>query len=245
MGDLSARIPNEEVRQVFEKRIQKRFSPRNKDFALLCERFAQAAESGDAAVMRSGMMKVLIRYVSVRDAATRARAEIYYHGFLLALLAGAGDAVDGLRSNAEAGDGCADLMFTSADLDTGVVLELKRSSKDSDMEADAGRALRQIEDKHYVRGLLGRGCRRFYGYGIAFSGKSCFVMGKPLAGKELAKRRKEGCRREYSGILQKEQSPAGLEPPPCRAAFSCRRGHYFVSSSFRHFTKVLGSFRLP
>ena len=245
MGDLSARIPNEEVRQVFEKRIQKRFSPRNKDFALLCERFAQAAESGDAAVMRSGMMKVLIRYVSVRDAATRARAENCCHGFLLALLAGAGDAVDGLRSNAEAGDGCADLMFTSADLDTGVVLELKRSSKDSDMEADAGRALQQIEDKHYVRGASRPGLPALLRLRHRLLGKELLCRWEASCRQELAQRRKEGCRREDSGILQKEQAPAGLEPPPCRAAFSCRRGHYFVSSSFRHFTKVLGSFRLP
>ena len=128
------------------------------------------------------MLKALIRYVSVRDAATRARAENYYHGFLLALLAGAGDAVDGLRSNAEAGDSFADLMFTSADQSTGVVIEIKHSSRDAGMESDAGKALRQIEDKHYVQGLQGRGCQRFYGYGIAFSKKSCVISGKKLGG---------------------------------------------------------------
>ena len=63
---------------------------------------------------------------------------------------------------------------------TGIVIELAHSRKDSDMEADAGRALQQIEDKHYVKGLLGRGCKRFYGYGIAFSRKSCFIAGEAI-----------------------------------------------------------------
>ena len=178
------RIPNEEVRRTFRERIEKQFSPRNQGFALLCRRFALAAESGDAAAMRAEMLKALIRYVSVRDAATRARAENYYHGFLLALLAGAGDAVDGLRSNAEAGDGFADLMFTSADQDTGVVIEIKHCAPGG-MTKAAQEALQQIEDKQYVQGLSDFGCTRCFGYGIAFSRKNCVIRGKELSGRGL------------------------------------------------------------
>ena len=179
--ECRARIPNEEVRQVFEKRIQSRFSKENGGFSQAGRDFALAACRGDAEAMRGILGRVLEGYVSVRDSATRARAENFYHGFLSALLSSAGGAVKGFASNQEAGDGSADILFTSLDQNAGVVLELKHSRKDSDMESDAGRALRQIEDKRYVRGLLGRGCKRFYGYGygygIAFSRKSCVITG--------------------------------------------------------------------
>ena len=174
------RIPNEEVRQTFKKRIEERFSKYNASFSSAGRDFALAACRGDVEAMRAILGAVLEGYVSVRDSATRARAENFYHGFLSALLSSAGGAIKSFASNQEAGDGFADILFTSFDQDTGIVLELKHSCKDSDMEADAGRALQQIEDKHYVKGLLGRGCKRFYGYGIAFSRKSCFIAGEAI-----------------------------------------------------------------
>ena len=186
-AECRARIPNEEVRQVFEKRIQSRFSKENSGFSQAGRDFALAAFRGDADAMNDLLEDVLEGYVSVRDSATRARAENFYHGFLSALLSSAGGAIDSFASNQEAGDGFADiLLISSARPRTGVVLELKHSRKDSDMESDAGKALQQIEDKRYVPGLLGRGCRRFYGYGIAFSRKSCVISGKELHVQERA-----------------------------------------------------------
>ena len=186
-AECRARIPNEEVRQVFKKRIQSRFSKENSGFSQAGRDFALAAFRGDADAMNDLLEDVLEGYVSVRDSATRARAENFYHGFLSALLSSAGGAVKSFASNQEAGDGFADiLLISSARPRTGVVLELKHSRKDSDMESDAGKALQQIEDKRYVQGLLGRGCRRFYGYGIAFSRKSCVISGKELHVQERA-----------------------------------------------------------
>ena len=177
--ECRARIPNEEVREVFAERIQERFSPMNRDFVRLSERFALAAESGNASAMKLEILKVLKRYVSVRDAATRAKTENYYHGFLLALLAGAGGAADNLRSNAEAGDGYADLMFTSADQSAGVVIEIKHCASGG-MRKAAQEALRQIREKHYAQGLADFDCARCYGYGIAFSGKNCVIAGEAI-----------------------------------------------------------------
>ena len=183
-----ARIPNEEVRQTFEKRIQERFSKENRGFSQAGRHFAEAAFRGDADAMNDVLEDVLETYVSVRDSATRASTENFYHGFLSALLSSAGGAVKSFASNQEAGDGFADiLLVSSARPRTGVVLELKHSRKDSDMEADAGRALQQIEDKCYAEGLAGRRCTRFYGYGIAFSKKSCFVVGREIEGRRPAR----------------------------------------------------------
>ena len=178
--ECRVRIPNEEVRQTFEKRIEERFSAADNGFRQSGRDFAQAACRGDAEAMRAILGAVLEGYVSVRDSATRARSENFYHGYLSALLSSAGGAVKSFASNQEAGDGFADILFTSFDRNTGVVLELKHSGKDSDMEADAGRALQQIKDKRYVQGLAGRGCKRFYGCGIAFSRKSCFIAGEAI-----------------------------------------------------------------
>ena len=173
-----ARIPNEEIRRTFSRRILERFSKKNRCFAQSSHALVDAAFTGDVATLKEELSKILKSYVSVRDTATRAKAENYYHGFLLALLAGAGDAVDNLESNTEAGDGYADLIFTSEDGSAGVVIELKHSYN---MEKAAHEALAQIETKQYVRGLTRYGCQRSFGYGIAFSGKSCVVVGKPLS----------------------------------------------------------------
>ena len=178
-----ARIPNEEVREVFAERIQERFSAADSRFSRAGRDFALAALQGDADAMNDILDGVLEVYVSVRDSATRAKTENYYHGFLLALLASAGEDADNLRSNAEAGDGFADiLLISSARPRTGVVIELKHSRSDAGMEADAGRALPQIEDKHYVQGLAGRRCARFLGCGIAFVRKRCFITGGVIEG---------------------------------------------------------------
>ena len=173
-----ARIPNEEIRKTFSRRILERFSKKNRRFARASHTLVEAAFTGDVESLKAELSKILKSYVSVRDTATKAKAENYYHGFLLALLAGAADAVDNLESNREAGDGYADLLFTSENGATGVVIELKHSY---DMENAAQEALTQIETKQYVRGLTRYGCRHYFGYGIAFSGKSCAVAGKPLS----------------------------------------------------------------
>lgn len=129
--------------------------------------------------MSSVLFNVLQKYVSLRDAATRARAENFYHAFLLALLAGAEGIVSNVISNGEAGDGYADIVFTSLEEDVGVVLELKHCGPQEKIQA-AEAALQQIRDKHYVKRLSGFGCRRYFGFGLAFSGKSCAVTAAAL-----------------------------------------------------------------
>lgn len=48
------------------------------------------------------------------------------------------------------------------------------------MEETAEAALTQINEQNYKAGLKGYGCSKIIGYGIAFSGKSCVVMGRLL-----------------------------------------------------------------
>lgn len=77
-----------------------------------------------------------------RDTAVKAPAENYYHGFLTVLLLSAGSYVKELRSNVEAGDGYADLVFTSGtgSRRIGVIIEVKRSANPEDMYDAADKA---------------------------------------------------------------------------------------------------------
>ena len=183
-GGCRARIPNKEVRETFKKRIQSHFSSENTSFSLDGEKLVEAALACDAGNMRKILNAVMRTYISVRDTATRARAENYYHGFLLALLtsAEAKERIYGLSSNHEAGDGYADIVFLSDDTETatGVVIELKHCAPE-ERERVAKEALVQIREKRYVEAFKMFVCHRYVGVGIAFSGKTCAVEVAELA----------------------------------------------------------------
>ena len=180
-GTCLVKIPNEEIRETFRNRIQSHFSSANRTFAHGGEAFGRAAFTGDTATLQTLTCQLLERYVSVRDTATRAHAENYYHGFLMGLLGSADAVVKNLLSNREAGDGYADIVFTSLGARVGVVLEIKYCADRSQLKSSSEAALRQIHDKRYADGLAGFGCPRLFGYGLAFSGKNCVVTGAELS----------------------------------------------------------------
>ncbi len=174
------KIPNEEIRDTFEKKVRALYSKKNRLFAHHGENLAEAFLSGESDDVRKVLLPLLRRYVSVRDEATKAPPENYYHGFLSAMLICAGDKASNLYSNSEAGDGFADLVFTSEDLDTGVVIEIKRCSKPEEMPSSAESAVQQIKDRHYAQAFDGYQCARILGFGIAFCRKLCVVKAESL-----------------------------------------------------------------
>ena len=177
------RLPNEEVRETFRESVLAHFSAGNARFAARSLDVVKATLAGKTNDVARHLEQLLRNYVSVRDAATKAPAENFYHGFLCALCACAdGQLIDNLRSNAEAGDGFADLAYTAwcGNDRTGVVLELKHCAKPEAMLSAAKSALAQIEAKHYRDYLDQFGCSQQYAYGIAFCGKSCVVQGLPI-----------------------------------------------------------------
>ena len=77
----------------------------------------------------------------------------------------------------EAGDGFADIRFESLRGNgPHMVVELKRSRSEADLEKDASLALEQIHAKDYAHGLGGRVLL----YGIAFHGKTPFILSEEL-----------------------------------------------------------------
>ena len=173
-GVYRLHIPNAEIRETFSTRIQNYFSDENEAYAARGESVAKALFRGDQEGVKEQLSELLESYVSVRDTATRANAENYYHGFLLGLLSST-EMVKNMESNREAGDGFADLIFTSSGARVGVVLELKHCNEIKDMTGVAKKALDQIKSKRYTQGLKGYACTKSYGYGIAFCRKACVV----------------------------------------------------------------------
>lgn len=173
------RIPNEEIRQTFRDRVQARFSSRNTSFVQHGVKLTDATLSGDTDGMAEILEPLLRNYVSVRDAASRTPAENDYHGFLSALFACTGSRIQDFQSNAEAGNGYADIVFSSGtgSRRIGVIIEIKRTNRTEDLIDSAAEALRQINEKKY--GLLfGKmRCKKYFTYGVAFCGKSCEVDG--------------------------------------------------------------------
>ena len=176
------RIPNEEIRKTFEARVMTRFSEANSEFVAYGRDFAKAALEGNADGMSDILVRLLENYVSVRDTATKATAENYYHGFLTALLSCAGAYARDLRSNSEAGDGYADWLFTSGtgSRRVGVVLEIKRCAVPEEMYDAAEAALKQIHNKRYTARLDRLRCGTQCVYGIAFCRKDYAVCGGVL-----------------------------------------------------------------
>lgn len=125
---------------------------------------------------------LLKNYVSVRDTATKAPAENYYHGFLSALFACAGNRINDFQSNAESGYGFADIVFSSGyGTDRlGIVIEIKRTARPEELLDAVDNALKQIDEKNYAECLRRMRCRKYYAYGIAFCGKNCEVGGGTL-----------------------------------------------------------------
>ena len=173
------RIPNAEIRDSFVNNIKARFSDANNQFVTCGSDFAKAALSGDSDKMAEVLIPLLEKYVSIRDTAAKAPAENYYHGFLTSLLGCAGSYAKDLRSNIEAGDGFADLIFTYGvgSKRSGVVIEIKRCKKPEDMYDTADTALQQIRDKRYTAYLDRLRCGKQYVYGIAFCRKDCAISG--------------------------------------------------------------------
>lgn len=126
VSTFRVRIPNREVLETFKQRIKAQFSANNRAFVLSSNEVVTAIFEGVAEDIKEKLLQLLKKYVSVRDSATRSPAENYYQGFMTGLLISLQNRdIANFASNAEAGDGYADILFTSANENIGVVMELK------------------------------------------------------------------------------------------------------------------------
>ena len=177
----SLRIPNLEIRECFIQNIKAHFDAvvnQGENKAML---IANALFDGDSTKAKKLINNLLISYVSIRDFATKAKKENFYHGFLSGVFSNCSDFISDYKSNSESGDGYADLIFKNKDGDTAVILELKASKSDDDFEQDTNDALLQIEKKKYYEPFVKKvNIETIYCYGISFYNKQCYISGKKI-----------------------------------------------------------------
>ena len=179
--EVYVRIPNLEIRKCFKNDIQKRFdSFLKKDN--LADKIANALFTGDSEFVQTQLRTYLKKFVSIRDTATKAPHENYYHGFLNGVFTNCSkDFLSEYHSNYESGDGYADITFKSEFSEKAVIIEIKAAPVGSDLIQLSENAISQIEDKHYVDPFLQNSMTQsIYAYGIAFAGKNCFISVKKI-----------------------------------------------------------------
>ena len=165
-GDtVELRIPNQEIANIFEETVVKRFNdvlaqnrPKQKELM-------EALWDGDEVTASKRMTDILFETISYHD-----YHENYYHAFMTGIISGLGYAV---KSNQENGLGRSDIDVWEKRKKRGMLLEAKKSKKEEDMEKDALEGRQQIIDKGYLRGFSG--FDTVVCYGISFFQKKALV----------------------------------------------------------------------
>lgn len=163
-GVYALKIPNAEIREIFETTVIKWFD----DSARTWNRQAlfQAVWNTDCSRITDEMTKLLRKTISYHD-----YLEDYYHAFLAGIFAGAGYIVE---SNKEHGEGRSDVVVYDTENSRVAVFEAKYSKSLEQMESDCAAALQQIEEKMYAKEYEDE-YDQILCYGIAFYKKRCLV----------------------------------------------------------------------
>lgn len=165
----------------FEENILKRFTGDLKSDDHKADLIATALLKGDSDIALSMIREILRKFVSIRDTATKAPRENYYHGLLNGIFSNSSYAISNFRSNSESGNRYADISFENADGDIAVIIEIKVSKADANRGQIARDAISQIESQNYAeRYLKDEAVHSVFAYGIAFCGKNCAIAMKEL-----------------------------------------------------------------
>ena len=178
--EVFARIPNLEILGCFNNNIKEKFSNVVKKDNLALN-IANALLEGNIDFVQNKLGPLLRSFVSVRDTATKAPHENYYHGFLNGIFTNCKDNLGEYHSNYESGDGYPDILFKDIDCRKVAITEIKSASVGSDLVTLSETALSQIEEKNYSEPFMSnRMIQSIYAYGIAFASKNCFITCKKL-----------------------------------------------------------------
>lgn len=170
---IALRIPNTEVMDIFCKSVVEWF---NKKAAGSDRReFFEALWSGDTKKLTELLSDLLFDTISYHD-----YAESFYHAFVTGLVTSAGYIVE---SNYENGLGRSDIVIKDRRNRRAVVIEAKIASSEDRLETECREALKQIEEKQYVRKIERSGFRKVVRYGIAFYKKECLVKKEEISGR--------------------------------------------------------------
>ena len=174
-------IPNEEIRKCFKSRILNYFK-NNSVMKNHTGELVKGMFEGDAEKVQDNLNTLLGKYVSIRDFATNAPKENYYHGFMNGLLINGTSFIEEHKSNFESGDGYVDIIIASKNSDAVAILELKQTDKPFGARLIAAqKAVEQINEKGYATVYMNDPLvRNVYAYGICFHKKLCSVVVKKI-----------------------------------------------------------------
>ena len=168
-GMTALRIPNEEIREIFETTIRKWFDDSAKTWNRK-DLFASIWQ-GDSEAATEEINKLLRRTISYHD-----YREDFYHAFLAGIFTGAGYAVE---SNKEHGEGRSDIVVSDYTDGWVAIFEIKYSDSPEELETDCEKAIRQMDERMYAAEYEEQyPAERILCYGISFFKKRCLVKKK-------------------------------------------------------------------
>ena len=157
------KIPNREIASIFEDTVVAFFKNTvvGAEFNDLIKALWESDEAG-ATKLISDLLWYTISYNDYH--------EDYYHAFLTGIFVGRGYNVD---SNKEKGLGRPDILLKDKRNRRAIIIEAKKSKKESDMDKDCDEAVNQIIMGKYAEGLYGY--TQIFCYGISFFQKQAKV----------------------------------------------------------------------
>ena len=178
--EIFARIPNLEILECFEHNIKTRFSS---EFVRLSlhNKLVDALSCGNQKETYDIFFDMLQKYVSIRDTATKAPLENYYHGFINGIFTCCENIISDYHSNYESGSRYPDITLKVERNTKAVIIEIKATSNEADMDELASNALSKIEEKNYALPFVKTSkITEIYAYGLVFCKKDCLVTVKKL-----------------------------------------------------------------
>ena len=166
-GQIELRIPNKEVKEIFESTVRKWFEDSTR--GMNRKDLFDAVWNKDTDKLTkeiSTLLRMTISYYDYR--------EDFYHAFLAGIFAGAGYSVE---SNREHGEGRSDVVIYNDVTGQVAVFEAKYSRKLEDLEKDCQKALDQMDTKMYAKEFEDT-YDEVLCYGIAFYKKRCLVRSR-------------------------------------------------------------------
>lgn len=163
-GCLALRIPNREIKEIFESTIVKWFqesAPKWDRKALF-----EAVWNEDAQAVTAELTKLLRKTISYYD-----YREDFYHAFLAGIFAGAGYVVE---SNREHGEGRSDIIVQDYSGDCMAVFEVKYAKSQESLAQSCEEAIAQIDDRMYGEEFQDD-YSKVICYGVSFYKKRCQV----------------------------------------------------------------------
>ena len=163
-GMTALKIPNAEVREIFESTIIKWFSDTVQTWNR--KELFDAVWTGNTEILTEEISKLLRHTISYHD-----YKEDFYHAFLAGIFAGAGYEVE---SNKEHGEGRSDIVVYDTINARVAVFEAKKAESLESMSKSCQEAVKQIADRQYSRELE-EDYDEVLCFGIAFYKKRCRV----------------------------------------------------------------------